>query len=119
MDIIQTSLDGVPVLTIVGEADHAIGPQLAQAAQLAMSSGGACILLDLEHCSYLDSGALGAILGLVEQVEPRGWVGVIHCSRMVLRLLDLVGLTSSNSFWVFQSLDEARVMAAVGLKDRR
>ena len=111
MDIVETSVGGVPLLTIVGEADHAVGPQLAQAAQRAMSPGGPHILLNLELCPYLDSGALGVILGLVQQLEPRGWVGVVHCSHMVLRLFDLVGLAPCESFRVFRSLDEARASA--------
>ena len=108
MDIIGTSLDGVPLLTIVGEADHAVGPELARAAQGAMSSCATHILLNLELCSYLDSGALAVILDLVRQVEPGGWVGVVSCSHMVLRLLELAGLIPNDSFRVFRSLDEAR-----------
>ncbi|MBN1630415.1 MAG: STAS domain-containing protein [Thermoleophilia bacterium] len=112
MDIIGTSLNGVPLLTIVGEADQSVGPELAQAAQRAMSSGGTHILLNLELCSYLDSGALGVILCLVREVEPGGWVGVISCSHMVLRLFDLAGLAPGESFRMFQSLDDARAAAA-------
>ncbi|MFH0916615.1 MAG: STAS domain-containing protein [bacterium] len=112
MDIIETSLHGVPLLRVVGEVDHAIGFQLAEAAQRAMSSAGAHLLLDLELCPYLDSSGLNVIFGLVERTGPGGWVGVIHCSRMVLRLLELVGLTTSDSFRVFQSTDEAGEAAA-------
>jgi anti-anti-sigma factor len=113
MDILETSLHGVPLLTVVGEIDPAIGLQLAEAAQRAMSSSGHHILLDLELCPYLDSSGLNVIVGLVKEVGPRGWVGVIHPSSMVLRLLGLVGLTARDDFRVFQSLDEAGEAAAV------
>jgi anti-anti-sigma factor len=112
MDILETSLHGVPLLTVVGEIDHAIGAQLAEAAQRAMGSRGSHILLDLELCPYLDSSGLNVIVGLVKQVGPSGWVGVIHSSRMVLRLFGLVGLTACDDFRVFQSLDEASGAAA-------
>lgn len=107
MDIVETSVSGVPLLTIVGEVDHAVGPRLEQAAQRAMSSHGTRILLDLELCPYLDSSGLNVIIGLVQRVEPGGWVGVLHCSHMVLRLLHLVGLVPGDSFLVFQTLAEA------------
>jgi anti-anti-sigma factor len=113
MDILETSLHGVPLLTVVGEVDHAIGLQLEEAAQRAMISCGHHILLDLELCPYLDSSGLNMIIGLVKQVGPLGWVGVVHASSMVLRLLELVGLTDCGSFRVFRSLDEAGEAAAL------
>jgi anti-anti-sigma factor len=112
MNIIETSLDGVPLLTIVGEADQAVGPQLAKAAQKAMSSRSTHLLLDLELCPYLDSGALNVVFDLVQRAEPGGWVGVVHCRPMVLRLLGLVGLAACDSFRIFQSFDEASAAAA-------
>ena len=112
MDIIETSLHGVPLLRVVGEVDLAIGSQLAEAAQRAMSSCGTHVLLDLELCPYLDSSGLNVIIGLVKEAGPRGWVAVIHSSRMVLRLLELVGLTACDNFRVFQSLEEACGAAA-------
>jgi anti-anti-sigma factor len=112
MDIVETSLHGVPVLTIVGEVDRAIGVQLAEAAQRALSSCGPHILLDLELCPYLDSSGLNVIFDLVNQVGSSGWVGVIHSSTMVLRLLELVDLKACESFRIFQSLDKARAAAA-------
>jgi anti-anti-sigma factor len=111
MDIIETSLHGVPLLTVVGEVDRAIGSQLTEATERAMSSCDRQILLDLELCPYLDSGGLNTIVGLVRRVGPLGWVGVIHCSTMVLRLLELAGVTVSGSFRIFESLDEAGAAA--------
>jgi anti-anti-sigma factor len=113
MNIIESSLDGIPLLTIVGEADQAVGPQLARAAQTAMSSHGTHVLLDLELCPYLDSGALNVVFDLVQRAEPGGWVGVVHCRPMVVRLLGLVGLAACDSFRIFQSLDEAAAAVAV------
>jgi anti-anti-sigma regulatory factor len=110
MDIVEASLCGVPLLTIVGEGDS--GLQLAQAAQRLMSPDDPRILLDLGLCPYLDSGCLTAILSLVQQVTPKGWVGVVNCPRMVQRLFGLVGLTSCSTFRVFQTLDEAGGAAA-------
>ncbi len=111
MDILETTLHGVPLLTVVGAVDQAIGSQLAEATERAMISCDHRILLDLERCAYLDSGGLNTIIGLVGRVGPLGWVGVIHCSAMVLRLLELVGLTASGSFRVFETLDEAGAAA--------
>ena len=111
MDILETSLRGVPLLTVVGEVDHAIGSQLADATERAMISCEHHILLDLERCPYLDSSGLNTIISLVRRVGPLGWVGVIHCSAMLLRLLELVGLTTGDRLRVFKNLDEAKVAA--------
>ena len=111
MEIRESSLHGVPLLTLVGEADQAIGSQLVEATERAMIPSGRHILLDLEQCPYLDSSALNTIVGLVRRVGPLGWVGVIHCPSMVLRLLELVNLTANSSFRVFGSVEEAGAAA--------
>ena len=105
MDIVEASLSGVPLLTIVGEADS--GAELAQATERVLTQHHTRILLDLGLCPYLDSGCLAAILALVQQVGPMGWVGAVNCQRMVMRLLGLVGLTGCSSFRIFETLDEA------------
>ena len=110
--IVETSLHGVPVLTIVGEADHTIGPELKQAVRGALDSGGAHIFLDLGLCPYLDSGGLNVIVQLVHDVGPAGWVGVIQASSMILRLLELVGLTTYGRLRVFEDLEDAGAAAA-------
>ncbi len=110
MDVLEASLSGVPLLTVVGEGDDSV--QLAQAAQRAMSASDTHVLLDLESCPYMDSGCLTELIHMVQQLPPTGWVGVVNCPRMVLRLLGLVGLTGSSTFRVFQTLDEAASAAA-------
>jgi anti-anti-sigma regulatory factor len=86
MDIIDASFCGVSLLTVVGEVDHGLAEQLAAAADRSLGTGGARLLVDLERCAYRDSGSLGVLL----------------------RLLELTGLTSARSLRVFGSLDEAR-----------
>ena len=108
MDIVEASFCGVPLLTIVGEVDHGLAEQLAAAADRSLGTRGTRLLVDLERCAYLDSGSLGVLLSLVERVGRQGLVGLIGPSRMVLRLLELTGLTSAHSLRVFGSLDEAR-----------
>ncbi len=111
MEIMEGSLHGVPLLTLVGEADQAIGLQLVDATERAMIPSDRHIILDLERCPYLDSSALNTIVGLVRRVGPLGLVGVIHCPSMVLRLLQLVNLTANSSFRVFASIEEAAAAA--------
>jgi anti-anti-sigma factor len=111
--ILETSLNGAHLLTIKGEVDQTMTLQLTEAAGRALSGGGTRILIDLEECQYLDSAGLNVVLGLVREVGPLGWVGVVHPARMVLRLFELVGLTPGNNFRIFDSLDEAgRAVAA-------
>ena len=108
MELSETSLCGAPVLRVVGELDHATSPVLAEKAANALGADPACILFDLEACTYLDSGGVGVLLTLLEQVRDRGWVGIISPSRQVLRILEIMGLTSSEDFKVFSSAAEAQ-----------
>ncbi len=100
------------MITIVGDADHSVGPELEDVVRRALRSGGAYILLDLKRCPYLDSGGLNVIVHMVYDVSPTGWVGIIHCSRMIQRLLELVGLNACSGLRIFESLEEARQAAA-------
>jgi hypothetical protein len=52
------------------------------------------------------------IAQLVHDVGPAGWVGVIQASNMILRLLELVGLTTCGGLRVFKDLEDAGAAAA-------
>jgi len=108
MEILEASFCGVPLLTIVGEVDHGLAEQLAGAAERSLGPRGTQLLLDFESCAYLDSGVLSVLLKLVERVGQEGLIGVIRPARMVLRLLELTGVTSAHCLRVFESHDQAR-----------
>ena len=66
-----------------------------------------CPPLDLGMCPYLDSGGLNVIVRAVHDVGPEGWVGLVNCSPMVRRLLELIGLTLRNELRMFDTFGAA------------
>lgn len=108
MELFETSLCGVPVLRVVGELDHATSPVLGEKAANALGADPGCIFFDLEACTYLDSGGVGVLLALLDQLRDRGWVGIMGANRQILRILEIVGLTSSEDLKVFSSAAEAQ-----------
>ena len=107
MEIIKTSLSGVPLLRVVGDVDHFTSLALDDAVQDALGLDGSHLLLDLTECPYLDSGGLGVILTALRKLRAKGWLGVIGCSPDLLRLFTISGLTTDPEFRVFASPDEA------------
>lgn len=97
----------VPLVVIEGECDHRSAEALHAAVGEALSSDPRAILLDLEKCTYIDSGAISVLLGAVRQLRGRGWLGVLAPNDNVRRLLEIVGLTVDVGFRVFDNPDDA------------
>jgi stage II sporulation protein AA (anti-sigma F factor antagonist) len=107
VEVSQASLSGIPILRVVGDADHQAAAAFAEAVRNALDPDRDCLLLDLSDCPYLDSGGLGVILTVYRDMRERGWVGVVGPSLNVRRLLELVGLLGEDSFLVFGNEEEA------------
>ena len=107
MEIVEASLNGIPLLKVTGEVDHSTSPVLSAAIQKVLSQERSRLLLDLSECPYLDSGGLAVILATVLQVRTEGWLGVIGVNANVLRLLTIVGLTAEQCLRLFASATEA------------
>jgi len=112
MEIIETSMSGVPLLRVVGDVDHFTSLALDDAFQDALSLDGSHLLLDLTECSYLDSGGLGVILTALRKLRAKGWLGVIGCNPDLLRLFTISGLATEPEFRVFESPHQASAAVA-------
>ncbi len=108
MRIASSQVQGVPLLRVIGDVDHATAPRLRESITLALAEGSSCILLDLESCPYLDSGGVGVLMETLRQLRPEGWLGVVAPSLHVHRILALVGFSVDPGFRIFSSLDEAQ-----------
>lgn len=107
MEVFQASLSGIPLLRIVGDVDHFTSSALEAAAREALALDGGCLLFDLTAVPYLDSGGAGLFLALDRDMASGGWVGVIGANANLLRIFEIVGLTSRPSFRVFARADDA------------
>ncbi len=107
MEVLESSLSGLPVLKVTGDLDHLTAPAFEQSVQEALRANGMHLLLDLAGCPYLDSGGLSVLLYAVREVRGKGWLGVIAPSGNLLRLFEITGLTDDPDFRVFSSSREA------------
>ena len=65
--------DGVYCIEVAGEADLATSPELKAALAEAIESGARSILVDFSAASFIDSTALGVLMGALKRLRP--WVG--------------------------------------------
>jgi anti-anti-sigma factor len=105
----STAFD-VPLFAVEGEIDHGNMSQLAVAIDEAMTPSIDRVLLDLTEVTYIDSGGLSVLYTVVQRLQGKGWLGVINPTTDVLRLLEIIGLTSQEAFRVFP--DRAKAKAA-------
>lgn len=107
MEVFHASLSGSPLFRVVGDVDHFSAPELEALARDALARDGRRILFDLSAVGYLDSAGAGVFLTLDRYVRPGGRVGVIGASANLLRVFEIVGLTSRPSFQIFAHAEEA------------
>ncbi len=107
MEVFQASLSGIPLFRIVGDVDHFTAPALEAAAREALALDSGRLLFDLTAVRYLDSGGAGVFLTLDKDMQARGWLGVIGANGNLLRIFEIVGLTSRPSFRIFASTEDA------------
>ena len=112
MDVLEDTLSGVPLLRVSGYVDHLTAPALEGAVARALKMSDFRVLVDLTDCGYLDSGALSVLLHALRQVQGKGWLGVIGPDSNLLRLFEIVGLTSSKWFRLFPGTEQATAALA-------
>jgi anti-anti-sigma factor len=105
--IVKDHLAGIPLLEIEGELDHSSADVFERSIHESLNGEGA-LLLDLTNCSYVDSGGLAVMIWATRNLRSGGWLGVIGCTKKVVRLLEIVGLTADPAFRMFADVPAAR-----------
>ena len=93
------------VLAAVGEVDHATAPRLQAAAEQAVATHPALLVLDLSGVGFLASAGLTVLVGVHQLGEPAVPTRVVASGRATLRPIQLTGLDQKLN--VFPSLEEA------------
>jgi len=97
---------GWSILGVSGEVDMATAPRLRQRVIAITASGVTHLVLDLEECDFLDSTALGVIVGALKRLRTNeGHLRVVCTQTGLLKLFDLTGL--NNVLDIHGSLDSA------------
>ncbi len=112
MTVVKASLGRIPLLRVSGELDHSGGSELCAVGREELGADGRVLLLDLSECTYLDSGGLGALFGLLRDLGPEGVLGLIGVNQDVCRILEIVGLPRMASLKLFADTAQASAVLA-------
>jgi anti-sigma B factor antagonist len=96
---------GVPILTVAGEIDVATAPQLRESLHGVIAQGHATVVLDLLGVTFLDSTALGVLVGALKRCRELG--GELHIVVTDARIRKIFEITGLNKvFPIVETLSE-------------
>jgi anti-sigma B factor antagonist len=94
----------LPVVVVTGEIDLAVAPSLRQGLAQLLEAGHSDIYVDLMDATFLDSIALGVLVGTLEQCrEAGGDLHLLVTEPRILRVLEITGL--AGAFTIHGSRD--------------
>jgi anti-sigma B factor antagonist len=87
-------LDSVHVVTLSGEIDAYTAPSLRDDLHhLVEHEGALIVVIDLESVTFMDSSALGAIVGVLRRLREReGELRIVQPRTAASRIFELTGL---------------------------
>ncbi|MET9668026.1 STAS domain-containing protein [Streptomyces sp. NPDC006475] len=87
-------VDGVRVVTVQGEIDHAVTDVLREALHFEDGTPPPLrIVMDLSGVPFMDSSGINVLVAAYQQVnETQGWIRIAGAQESVVRLLELVGI---------------------------
>ena len=70
-----------------------------------IDQGNQTLILDMTHVDFMDSSALGALIGAVKKMGPLGSIAITHVSPTIERLLKLTRM--DKVFAIHKTVDDA------------
>jgi anti-sigma B factor antagonist len=105
VELLRPSED-VAVVELVGEVDIYSSPQFKAALSQGIGEGATRIVVDLAKVTFIDSTALGVVVGGVKGVRARGGTLDVVChDENIRRIFEITGL--DRILGMYQSRDEA------------
>ena len=96
----------VGVVTIAGEIDFSVLPDVRQAFVEALGGGSPCLVVDLSDVSFIASDGLGVLIEAQHQADAAGrTLQLVHPQPHILGLLRKTQLT--RLFHIHETLDDA------------
>lgn len=97
---------GLPVIELEGEVDVYTAPQLKQQVIGVLESGAKELIVDLTKVDYLDSTALGVLIGGLKRMrEADGNMTLICPSPRIRRVFEITGL--DKIFDIYNTREDA------------
>lgn len=104
--IAESEVHGVPVVSVSGEIDVATAPPLRDRLQALTASGRTTVVVDLLGVTFLDSTALGVLVGALKRCrESGGELPLVIAEPRILKVFEITGLT--GVFSIHESVDGA------------
>jgi anti-sigma B factor antagonist len=83
----RADVDGATVVGVAGEIDNYSAPQLRDELIAAFDAGARVVVVDLTETTFLDSSALGALVGVEKRQQGTGTELRVACPAERLRRL--------------------------------
>ena len=81
------------LLSVSGELDLATAPQLRAAVGDLMGQGFRHVEVDLDHCTFIDSSGMGALLWAAHRLHAAGGdLVAVHAHGATMRALEISGV---------------------------
>ena len=104
--VIRRELDEhTGVLSVEGELDLASAPSLKWALTDILAAGHDQVVLDLSLVNFIDSTALGVLVGVKKNLRPDAKLAITCAHPDVLNIFELTGLDAT--FDIFPAFDDA------------
>lgn len=97
--------DGFVVLTVGGSIDMETSPELRAGLDELLAGGASKLVVDLGGVDFLDSSALGVLVGVRKQMGAAGVLRVACADPSLVRLFEITRLTEMLT--VVPSVDDA------------
>jgi anti-sigma B factor antagonist len=102
----EKTTGALPVVAVTGEIDVATAPQLREYLHRVISEGRSTVVIDLLGVTFLDSTALGVLVGALKRCrELGGDLHVVVADPRIMKIFEITGLT--NVFTITDSLQAA------------
>jgi anti-sigma B factor antagonist len=93
------------LLAVEGDLDLASAPSLKWALSDVQSAAGQHVVIDLARVTFIDSTALGVLVGAQRTLDPGVRLAIARANENVMRVFELTGL--DGMFEIVPTLDDA------------
>jgi anti-sigma B factor antagonist len=94
------------VIALAGEVDLYTAPELKQQLLETIANGAKDVVVDFTNTSFIDSTALGVLVGGVKRLRPNGGrLSIVSSDRNITKIFEITGL--DRVFTIYPTRDEA------------
>lgn len=97
------------VISVEGDLDLSTAPRLKWMLIDSLETGHSRLVVDLSLASFMDSTALGVLVGVKRKLDDDVQLAIVCARANVLKIFELAGMDSA--FAIFSTLDEALAYA--------